>query len=93
MGREGVINPQAGHRSRGRCERSVLEFASGEEFAPSWMAGFKSWRAGGAEICGAKAKMSRAFNCDVVAAGGGWRDEIPSNFTKRGWVLAARDAF
>lgn len=92
-GREGFVNLEAGHRSRGGCERSVVEFASGCEFAPSWMLGLKSWREGGAETGSAKAEISLACNFDVVAVGVGWREEISGNFNERGWVLTASGTF
>ncbi len=92
-GREGFVNVEAGQRSRGGCERSVVEFSSGYEFAPAWSLGFKSWREGGAETGSAKAEVMLGYDFDIVAVGVGWREEISGNFDEKGWVLTASGAF
>lgn len=92
-GREGFVNVEAGQRSRGGCERSVVEFASGYEFAPSWTLGLKSWSEGGAETGSAKAEIQLAYDFQIFAVGVGWREEISGNFEERGWVVSASGAF
>jgi hypothetical protein len=87
------VNLEAGQRSRGGCDRSVLKFYSGYEFAPSWMLGFKSWSEGGAETGSAKAEITRGYDFDIVSVAVGWREEISGNFDEKGWILVARSSF
>jgi hypothetical protein len=92
-GREGFVNVEAGQRSRGGCDRSVVEFSSGYQFARSWTLGLKSWREGGAETGSAKAEVMLAYDFDIVSVGVGWREEISGNFDEKGWVLVASGSF
>ncbi|MEY4785739.1 MAG: hypothetical protein RIR41_3674 [Pseudomonadota bacterium] len=87
------MNLEAGQRSRGGCDRSVLKFSSGYEFAPSWMLGFKSWSEGGAETGSAKAEITRGYDVDIVSVAVGWREEISGNSDEKGWILVARSSF
>lgn len=87
------MNLEAGQRSRGGCDRSVLKFSSGYEVAPSWMLGFKSWSEGGAETGRAKAEIRRGYDFDIVSVAVGWRGEISGNSDEKGWILVARSSF
>lgn len=92
-GREDFVNVEAGQRSRGGCDRSVLEFFSGYDFAPSWMLGFKSWSEGAAETGSAKAEVMLGNDFDILSVGVGWREEISGNFDEKGCVLVASGSF
>lgn len=87
-GREGLVNFEAGRRSRGGCDRSVLEISSGYEFAPYCMLRFRSWSEGGAETGSAKAESMLDYDFDIGSAGVGWSMEVSGISTKRsrfGW--------
>lgn len=90
LDREGYVNVEAGQRSRGECDRSVLEFATGLEFAPEWNLELKAWRDGGGETASAKAELLVSRTFWGVGVGLGWREEMSGNFEEKGWVVAAR---
>jgi hypothetical protein len=92
-GHEGYVNVEAGHRARGGCERSVLEFASGINLAPDWSLGLKTWSEGGAETGSAKAELMLGYDIAGMTLGAGWREEISGNFEEKGWVVSLRGDF
>jgi hypothetical protein len=92
-GHEGFVNVEAAHRSRGGCERSVLEFGSGIELVPTVKLGFKAWQEGGAETGSAKAELMLGWDVADMTLGFGWREEISGNFDEKGWVLSLSGNF
>lgn len=92
-GREGFINLESGHRTRGDCERSVTEAAIGYDFAPGWNFTVKAWTEGGGDTGVAKAEASLMRDFWGVGVGIGWREEISGNFEERGWIVSARARF
>lgn len=90
LGREGFVNVEVGHRVRDRCERTIVEFATGLEVLPAWSLGFKAWQDGSGSTASAKAEISTSYNLGLFSVGVGWRQEISGNSMKRaGWFQPA----
>lgn len=92
-GREGYVNLEAGRRFRGDCERGVLEFASGLEFAPDWSLSVKTWQDGPAGSGSAKGEIAISRDFGPLALGVGWRQEISGNFEEKGWLVSLSTGF
>jgi hypothetical protein len=92
-GREGYVNAEVGQRSRGDCERSVMEVATGLAFAENWLLSVKAWREGGGFMSSAKAELGLMYDWDGLGIGVGWREEVSGNFEEKGWVLSVKAAF
>ena len=93
FGREGFVNTEAARRSRGNCDRDVVEVATGLEFATDWNLTLKAWEERGEESRSAKAEASVIRDFGVFSVGAGWREEISGEFDEKGWVLLARATF
>ena len=93
FGREGFVNTEAARRSRGSCDRDVIEVATGLEFAPDWNLTLKAWGEQGRDSRSAKAEVGLSRDFGVFSVGAGWREEISGEFEEKGWVLSARAAF
>lgn len=92
-GREGYVNLEAGRRFRGDCERGVIEFASGLEFAPDWSMTFKAWQDGPSSSGSAKAEIAINRDFGPLAVGVGWREEVSGNFEEKGWLVSLSGDF
>lgn len=92
-GREGFVNLEAGRRTRGDCNRNVIEAAAGLAFAPDWSLTVKAWRDGQGVSGSAKAEFALARDLGFISVGAGWRQEISGNFEEKGWVVSASSRF
>lgn len=93
FGREGFVNAEAANRTRGNCERQVMEIAAGLEFAPKWNLTLKAWDERGSGSLSTKAEASISRDIGAFRIGLGWREEISSKFEEKGWVASLRATF
>lgn len=93
FGREGFVNAEAGRRTRGDCNRDLMELAAGLEFAPEWNLILKGWSEKGGETESTKAEASISREFGMFSVGAGWREEISGEFEEKGWVLSLQAAF
>lgn len=93
FGREGYVNAEAANRSRGDCERQIVEVAAGLEFAPKWNLTLKAWDERGSGSLSTKAEAGVSYDIDAYRIGLGWREEISGKFEEKGWVASFRATF
>ncbi len=93
LGREGYVNTEAAHRSRGSCDRQVVEIATGLEFATDWNLTLKAWQETGSDTRSAKAEAGISRDFGMFGVGVGWREEISGKFEEKGWVVSAQASF
>ena len=90
FGREGYINTEAANRTRGDCERQIVEIAAGLEFAPKWNLTVKAWDERGSGSLSTKAEAGISRDIGAFRIGLGWREEISGKFEEKGWVASLR---
>lgn len=88
FGREGFINAEAANRSRGGCDRQIMEISAGLEFAPKWNLTLKAWDERGSGSLSTKAEASISRDIGNFRIGVGYREEISGKFEEKGWVAS-----